>query len=599
MGKKHILKSVNRALSRMRLIFFDVETETVSETKKEKVQGFQLVTANYCVYRPEGGMRTIESFQSYSQVDFFIWVRKHIQVKKLLYVLSANIWFDIRNSGLFMTLIEHGFVPNVFHVRGLAVIIKLVHQSGTIIFLNMQQLIPVSVKAYGEMVGLSKLEVDLETDNKALLMEYCQRDTDIITKVFGKWMDFLKLHDLGRFSYTMAGQAFLAYRYRFMNKVIYIHNHEHFTKFERKCYLGGRTECFYIGKLDKDITYYLDINSMYPFVMRTQKMPTRILKVESYPKKVMLHYWLKKYHCLAYVAIDTNEPVYPLIKDHRLCFPIGRFSTYLCHAELEYAFSHGHIHSIGYIALYQKTIIFDEYIKFFHNLKRMYEKEGNKSFRFMTKRMMNSLYGKFAQRIDVLSFEDSIEEPRYSHDRILNLKDGKWYRELVLGHSRKVYEEGAGEAYDGFVAISASITSAARIYLWSLMKEAGRENVFYCDTDSMLVNPEGYERLSEHIQDNVLGKLTLEKTSHHVTIHSAKDYVFGGDVKIKGVGKRSIKRSDGGYSQLQFPSFKGDIKRGLNIPYAIKKIIKYLRRDYRKGTVLSSGVVKPYRLNDY
>jgi hypothetical protein len=333
--------------------------------------------------------------------------------------------------------------------------------------------------------------------------------------------------------------------------------------------------------------------------MKSEKMPYKFVKSYKSPKVWWLSYLLWKYNCIAYCRLSTDEPAYPLKHQKRLCFPTGNFDAYLAHPELKYAYENGHLKAINYLLCYEKDYLFIEYVDFFYKLKQQYDREGNKAYRFMTKRMMNSLYGKFGQLVDKLYFEDTVDKPEYSQERVFDPENGKTYIQRILGIKRKVYEEKVSEYPEALVAIPAHITSASRMLLWSLIKKAGRENVFYCDTDSIFTNSAGYMRLQKDIHPDRLGALSIDKKSDHVEIFGAKDYVFGDDVVIKGVKKGSEQDAKGRYMTLQFPGFKGALKRGLKSNYVIKKVNKTLSREYKKGIKQEDGTVDPYMIKEF
>ncbi|GAH94157.1 unnamed protein product, partial [marine sediment metagenome] len=80
-----------------------------------------------------------------------------------------------------------------------------------------------------------------------------------------------------KFSITKASQAFCAYRFRFMDHKIYIHNDVTVQNLERSAYIGGRVECFRLGKIPGKQFVSMDINSMYPFVMKAEKYPYELV----------------------------------------------------------------------------------------------------------------------------------------------------------------------------------------------------------------------------------------------------------------------------------------------------------------------------------
>lgn len=583
----------------MRFIFFDVETKILEETDTDITQEFRLCTANLVNFRKNGSFRVVDNLQTKSKEDFYLWFLGCLQRRKVMHVLSANIWFDIRNSGLFVFLMERHWEQSMFYSKSLTTIIKLRYEEYTVIFLNMQQFIPTNVKEYGNMVGLPKLDTDVHDPDDDKVMTYCQRDTDIITEVFKQWLDFLRINDLGRFSYTIASQSFTAYRYRFLFKKIYIHRHDWLTAFERKCYHGGRTDIFFQGSIKGEKIYNLDVNSMYPFVMATNKMPVQAVDIKQLPSMVTVRAYASMYHIMGWCAVDTDEPAYQKVYKNKLCFPTGRFTTYLTDPELRYALSKGHLKGVYYLVVYKKDYLFREYMDFFHKMKTVYTQSGDKTYRYITKLFMNSLYGKFGQKIDIPYFEDRIDPPEYSHESVIDDDTKIVYKELKLGYKRQVYQEAAGDAYNSFVAIAAHVTGLARMYLWKLIKKAGKGNVYYCDTDSLFVNDRGYNNLMSYINEDKLGMLGVKGISTNTTIHCPKDYVFNNNSTIKGVKKGSSQNKDGSFSLLVFPSFRSDMKSGLDKPYRIRKINKFLKREYNKGEVMDNGWVRSYSLSDF
>lgn len=599
MRKPHILKALTTGMTRLRILFFDVETRTIKIEENKRYQEFRMVCAVLTEYRPGQGWFEQERFESLDREEFYAWFDSILLEKNILYIITANIWFDMRNSGLIFHMVRRGFVDKIFFMKGMTNIYKFTLKKYTVVCLNMQQFIPVSVKAMGDMLGLKKLDIDLNSDSNEDVMKYCMRDVKIIQKMFEQWIKFLVDQDMGKFSYTLAGQAFTAFRYRFMRRKIFIHGSDFLTDFERKAYTGGRVEIFHQGEIKGKKLYKLDVNSMYPYMMKTHKMPVKWIDTYMTPTNATLWYLLKKYICIAEVAINTDIPAYPCKHNGKLVFPIGRFVTHLSHPELEMAYKNNDIYSIRYVICYNRSIVFREYVEHFHELKSRFKSENDAVFTFIAKRLMNSLYGKLAQRIDREIVREEIAEERYEINTIIDEKTGETFREVYFGHCRRVFRENDKDGRETFVAIAAHITSLARRYLWELILQAGRKNVYYCDTDSLFVNQCGRDNLTTHIDPSMLGKLAIEDESEKLIIHCPKDYVFGDTTKIKGVRRDAAKRSDGSYDQIQFPGFKGDMMNGFEKPYAIRDVNKTLKRVYDKGIVLPDGSVKPLSLQEY
>ncbi|GAI25381.1 unnamed protein product, partial [marine sediment metagenome] len=76
---------------------------------------------------------------------------------------------------------------------------------------------------------------------------------------------------------------------------------------ERASYKGGRVECFFLGELKNDNYYILDVNSLYPFVMRNNSYPVKYLQISHNIKSDTCRSYLEHKSIIAQVLIDTDE----------------------------------------------------------------------------------------------------------------------------------------------------------------------------------------------------------------------------------------------------------------------------------------------------
>ena len=209
------------------------------------------------------------------------------------------------------------------------------------------------------------------------------------------YLNFIKEEDLGEFAFTISSQAMKAYRHRFMKYRIHIHADEEAMKLEREAYHGGRSECFYIGKWNKGM-YYVDVNSLYPFVMKYYKYPVQLLSVVK-PKddgvQLLKEIIDKGYLVIAKVFVEIDKNILPKKKD-RLLAPVGKFWTVLSTPEVRLAFAYGKILKVEKIAVYRGRRIFEDYVDYFYS-KKMNSTGMYKAF---YKLFLNSLYGKWGQK---------------------------------------------------------------------------------------------------------------------------------------------------------------------------------------------------------
>jgi hypothetical protein len=304
---------------------------------------------------------------------------------------------------------------------------------------------------------------------------------------------------------------------------------------------------------------------------------------------------MNKYYVIAEVLLKTELNAYPLKFNGKLLFPIGTYKTTLHHPELLRALNNGDILHVYQCAVYQSDYIFSKYVDFFYSLKQKYTIENNKTWRFITKLFLNSLYGKFGQiqpqRI-VIKEGQSGEIFRmcgYDETRDIHYQHLMWYGTM--------YEEWKqGETLYSSPAIAGSITAYARDRLFSVLLQAGKDNVYYTDTDSYIINQQGYDNLTTYLDPSELGMLSLEDTSDKVTIYGNKDYIFGDTVRHKGIPKNAKYIAKDTWEYLQFQGFITWLNK-FAVPGMIgKQRIKRRLHTYDKGNKdIKTGKVTPLK----
>ncbi|KKL12136.1 hypothetical protein LCGC14_2538800, partial [marine sediment metagenome] len=406
---------------------------------------------------------------------------------------------------------------------------------------------------------------------------------------------------------------FTAFRHRFMKHEIFIDANEGALALARSAYYGGRTECFKLGDIPNTI-YCFDINSMYPYVMREHDFPTKLITHLTRVSVDDLRELVTKGQCIASVELNTDQPAYAIRYETRLVFPIGRFRSYLATPEILYALEHNHIESVNEVAVYESAPLFVDHINYFWDKRLEAKRKGNETDVYLYKIMMNGFYGKWGQNGRKFSDigEAPISEVSSWSEWDVDTQTMRKFRKF----GGVIQEESKdAEGRDSHPAIASHITAYSRLYLFQLIEVAGRENVVYCDTDSLFVNAVGRDRLASYCGEE-LGQLKLEWTSEKVQIRDNKDYSVLSEegkwiAKIKGVRKTAAKVIWQGealhvtfipiesltfnvFRQVRFQSIKGKMREGNLNQQKITPIVKHYARQYKKGVVGDDGVISPF-----
>lgn len=587
------LKPLKTARMPKRLVFWD--TETTSPNRRLKSGNFDLILGVMICVELSATLEVLkrEVCTFYSTEDFLGILDIFIPKRSTAVLFAHNTGFDIRVLNLPSILNDNDYISKPPIINERAFIWKVKNARHSMTFLDTANLGVTSVGQLGYDLHFPKLEIDFKTCSKEELAIYCLRDVEVIERFVLDYLAYLQTNELGGFRNTLAGQAMAAYRTRFMSSPPYIHVNEDALKLERDGYHGGRVECFRMDKQPKQQYYYLDVNSMYPASMIGDKLPVKLV---GYGENVRLSYLpirMKHYYCIAECDIETDEPVYAVLRNHKLVFPIGKFTTVLYSPELAYAYEHNHIRAIKRCAVYEYGCLFDDYVQFFYSAKQKYTEEGNSSYRYISKLFLNSLYGKFGQLRPIREFIAPTDYKGVWRLPIIDIERGLHYQEIAwYGEIYKEYKE--GETSISSPAIAGAITAQGRMHLWNYIRLADRENIYYVDTDSLITNRKGYKRLLPFIHPSELGLLKLEKTSISLTINGNKDYKFGRITKTKGIPSKARKISKNKWEYLQFQGFISWLNEGASGSPKGWYTTKERKGIYNKGKVQADNTILPF-----
>jgi len=526
--------------------------------------------------------------------QFWEWVYSKARPKTKLYLFCHNTAFDLPVLDVFHELPLRGFRLRRAIIDAPPTILEFTSDRGSIVILDTLNIWRMALEKLGKKIGLPKLDMPASTASAAEWDRYGRRDVEIIRAAILDWFSYLKENNMGGFAPTLASQAMVLFRHKYMKHRIFIDCNERALQLTRSGYYGGRVECFRIGHYRQDF-YALDFNAMYPAVMSENNFPIKLISHTFYAVISDLQQWVIRYAVCARVLLSTHEPFAPVRTKTKLLFPIGVFECILSTPELIYALKRNYIVEVKEVAVYEHAPIYRDMMLDMQQIKSQAKRDGDDVTEFRTKILQNSLYGKEGQsgiKWAEDSWSDDLTCKQWTE---LDMVTGKiiQHRQLAGLHQIKETE---GESRESFPAIAAHVTAYARMKLWCTILQAGRENVWYCDTDCVVVNQTGRDRLESLIDEYALGALKQEGEYDDIIINGNKDYCFNTKVKTKGVRSSAVWLDGWTVSQEQWSGLRGLVRDGDVTAPRTRKIVKRLSRLYSKGVVTQSGVVLPHRL---
>lgn len=393
-------------------------------------------------------------------------------------------------------------------------------------FIDSYWLIRKPLKEIAKSIGMEKGTVESWDAPWAELVEYNQLDCEILWKAIFEFQ--ARIVNLGgQLQMTQASSAMWLFKARFLKQEIRTNNAV--NDVTREAYAGGRTEPFEAYCHDAE---YWDINSCYAHGMM-EPVPGSMIE-ES-------RQWRRDKPSIVEATVTVPEGSYipPLHVwvGTGIYFPTGTWRGYYTGVDLELLESAGGtIEKVHGAAAFEPLHDMAEYADTLYNLRK---NTTDKVDREVYKLLLNSLYGKFAERALKTSL---LVHPAKTPDV-----------HLLLPHSAEVEPDGpqvgiqmvfAGvyakseivDVAHEHVPISAYITARGRASLWHHMNNA--ERVYYCDTDGFACNDSRIE------QSNELGGLKREMMVREGVFLNAKTYTLrdadGNEdrVRTKGISLR-------------------------------------------------------------
>jgi hypothetical protein len=438
------------------------------------------------------------------------------------------------------------------------------HKTG-ITFLDTMNYASMSVEKLGKIIGVDKLESPKNLGEQPkdkielnYLKEYNLRDSEVSASAL-KFL-YKSFESLGATAkLTLASTSMSLFKNKYLKDDYLRHDVPTLLKIFES-YYGGRTEAFCRGKIS-NLNYY-DVNSLYPAMM-TKSFPDPNSLREN---KIDDLEYIKRFDGCSKVALispQTKIPLLPYRFDNKLLFPVGEFTSWYTNIEIRRALELGYeIKKVYENIFYTRNCEpFKAYVDDMFSLRKKFKSE-NSNMDLVVKILMNSLYGKFAQK-----FMD--------RDNIIPMNHKLWELERyksfqVLGDFVRVCEDRQPAAF--CIPIwSSYVTAYGRIELHKLILES---NPVYVDTDSIMTKKD----MPESIE---LGKLKLEMRITDGIIVKPKFYLINGIVKAKGIGHKLVMddfykiMASKEFTYTKFMKFKESIRRNM-IPNEIIQILKKL-----------------------
>lgn len=391
-------------------------------------------------------------------------------------------------------------------------------------------------------------------DLKFESLKYCEQDCKTLFFIIYKFGYFIFNEvrlDIGNYP-TLPSLALASFRCKFLNKSkLPIISGQMFSDIH-KAYTGGNVDVY---KPSGNNLYYYDVNSLYPYVMKSKHVPVgsptffigNILAFDKRP------FGIFKVEVTA--PLDMNIPfLQHKVKTEyglRTTTPIGSWVGTYTSDEIYKAMELGYKIKVLNGYLFKKKVVFRDYVDFFYKIKNKSPK--NTSEYTISKLMLNSLYGRLGMKpnqdkhliIEKDQFDDFFENNVITN--IIYISDSKV---LITIKDPNIKEDDILENINISIPIAAFITARARMHIFDF-KNIENNTCYYTDTDSVVLERE----LNNSLVGREIGKMKLEHFINKGVFLAPKVYSLlteeGEITKIKGFSIKEDKNKILKYDNLK------------------------------------------------
>lgn len=554
-------------------IIISSDFETITKDNKLYVYSIGLL------YNEKNYYEFLINFNEELEIESKKLIKKYILFLLNKFKKNEKVYVYFHNLGFFdgYFLMQY-FIE--FHINEIKCLIKdskiYYIKYKNITFLDSYNIVPYSLNEIGKIFFDSEKtlnineynSIELVRKNLVKIRKYLYHDVLILYKMITSFRKKFLLENIDiTKKITISSIAFYIYRMRFMSDIKIRTTRFNNFLFLKKGYQGGINHvCIPVMTNG----YYYDINSLYPYVMKTCEMPLGDFNIIINNFKDISNYFGFIY-CSVYVNKDIKiHPLLVKIGKRENIQATGILTGVWFSEEIKYGLTLG-IKIIEIYKIYsfeEKKVIFSEYVDFFYT-KRI--ESDNKIDNTLYKLLLNSLYGKFGMNLNYNEIKKITKENLYSHelthvflnkfsDELYNIKVDYDLYSLTNKYLEQIKESDEKEKIKKIlklqknkfstsnvcVHIAAAISSYARIKLVKDINDLIKlheHEIYYYDTDCIFTNKRLPEKM---ISDNELGKYKLVDEIKKAYFLACKVYTYINKedkevIKFKGLKKEEKK----------------------------------------------------------
>jgi hypothetical protein len=551
----------HNATTRMprRHIFMDTEARS-RRTGHGHVQSWRLAVANFTAAekgrKPSAVTRAFRDPQA-------LWeaVSEHCRPRSRTVLWAHSLGYDVRISEAFEILPRLGWHLIGHNLVNRGTWLQWRRDGTSLLMVDSMSVFPVSLAQVGAWFGLGKPDLPSFEDSDEEWLRRCHADVEILSTAITAYLGWLEAEDLGNWQLTGAGQAYAAFRHRFMDHQLLVHADADALAAERRALWAGRCEAYWHGRTGYVGVEEWDGYLAYPRIARDTLLPVRLL---GRPANLgRLEKWLDAptLGVLATVDVDTPVPVLPTHHNDRIVWPTGRFRTTVWDPEIRAALAAGATITPVRAWLYRREPTLAQWGAWIVDQLHAHAATLEPWKATVLKHWSRALIGRFGMTYQAWEPFAFPEQLAVRQCPIYNLQTGVETQITQVGGDMLI-SAGTQEWDQSMPAITGYVASVARVQLWDALQAMGPRSVLYADTDSILITSEHHDQAAAVARALPTMGMRLKSSWQGVEILGPRQVITDDHVRVAGVPKSAQRLPAGDLVGEVWASLAGSLRAG-------------------------------------
>jgi hypothetical protein len=397
------------------------------------------------------------------------------------------------------------------------------------------------------MVDIVKPPLPAGSDGLDRWHHRCLSDVLITEAVVRDLLAFIRIQHLGNWQPSGAGMGHTAWRHRFYDHKVLVHDDADALAAERDAMHAGRAEAWWHGRAAGGPFTEWDMTMSYTTIARDCLLPAKLWAHDRRPTRTVHRWALQHFRVLARVVVDTDRPVVPARLGGRVTWPCGRFETTLWDCELELLLEAGGHYRVLEQWRYTRKPVLAGWAAWSISMARDDTPGVSLVARQWVKHQARATIGRMGLR--TASWEPYAANwlPGYTGLSLLT-ENGSTARRMMHIGGHVWAESSRAETQQSVPQITSWIMAEARCRLWRAAQAAGEANVLHVDTDSIITTRAGTDAMLAATAAGLPGAWRPKRTWKTLQVIGPRHYFAPGRRQVPGVPLRARHDGKGKYT---------------------------------------------------